>query len=247
MKTCPSCGGQVRDDAVFCPACGTSFDPKKRASTSEAEAPITTVPLITLAPQENTFSKQRLIRYGKLIMGMLLVIVLALAAAGGAAYFQNNSYKNSAIESVEDDSYRKCLSLVNDVRNDNFDALIDDLVSMSGEAENYNFLSEYEKLFKKIVPDTPEDENVDPEQYKTAVKFRNCCFMVSYTEFEAKRYEHLADKALIGALYRKQADAYRTYADELYKMLENANGDEELQTIIDYCEDRDIIKLKDAA
>ena len=247
MKICPSCGGQVRDDAMFCPACGTSFDRKKQSRKTDPEPMVTTVPLITLAPQGNTFSRQRIIRYGKLIIGIVLVIALALAAAGGAAYLQTSPLKNSAIESVENDSYRECLALVNDVRNDNFDSIVDDLVSMTGEAEDYNFLAEYEKLFKKIVPDTPADDSVDAEQYKTAVKFRNSCFMVSYTEFQAKRYEHLADKALIGALYRKQADAYRTYADELYEMLQNASSDEDLQVIIDYCADRDIIKLKDAA
>lgn len=243
MKICPDCGVQVREDAVFCPGCGASFDPKKKRAQIP-EAAMTTVPLITLAPQANTFSRQRLIRYAKLVIGVVLVTALALAAAAGAAWMRTKPFQTSAIESVDTDVYRKCLALVGDVRNDNFDNIVEDLVNMSGEAENYNFLAEYERLFKQIIPDTPEDENVDPEEYKTAVKFRNCCFMVAYTEFQAKRYENLADKALIGALYRKQADTYRNYADELWEMLNTAQGDEDLQKIIDYCADRDIIKLK---
>ena len=243
MKTCSACGAQARADAEFCPSCGTSFDPKKKRA-SAPEPPVATVPLITLAPQANTFSRQRVLRYLKLVVGVVLVTALALAAAAGAAYLRTKPFQTSAIESVDTDVYRKCLALVADVRNDNFDSIVEDLVNMNGEAENYNFLKEYEKLFKQIIPDEPEDENVDPEEYKTAVKFRNCCFMVAYTEFQAKRYENLADKALIGALYRKRADTYRNYADELWEKLNSAEGDEDLQEIIDYCADRDIITLK---
>ncbi len=196
---------------------------------------LTTVPLITLAPMENSFSKQRVIRYGKAVIASVLVIVLALAGAAVAAWISTNPFKSSPIEAVEDQSYRQCLSLVSDVRNSNFDDIVADLINMEGDAENYNFLQEYEKTFKNIVPD-----DSDP----TAVKFRNCCFMVSYTEFTAKKYKNFSERGLIGFLYIDDADKYRAYADELWAMLCDADTDEEFQAIIDYCAEKDIIKLK---
>ena len=198
---------------------------------------LTTVPLITLAPQENSFSKQRMIRYGKAVAISVVVIVLALAAAAVAAWVSSNPFKPSTFESVEDTSYRQCLSLVNDVRNSNFDDIVADLINMEGDAENYNFLQEYEKLFKEIVPDDSDD---------TAVKFRNCCFMVSYTEFTAKKYKYYSERGLLGMFYVDDADKYRAYADELWAMLSDADTDEELQAIIDYCAEKDIIYLAGA-
>ncbi len=237
MKRCQSCSSPIRDEAVFCPNCGTPLVAgAKREPEAECDRPVTTVPLITLAPEENNFSKQRLIRYGKLLVGTVLVMAVALAVAAGAAWLQSKPLKQSSIESVETDSYRKCIALVADVRNDNFDNIVNDLITMSGDAENYNFLEEYEALFKQLVPDESSDA--------TAIKFRNCCFMVSFTEFQAKRLENLAGKTLIGALYREDANSYRSYADELWDMLNSAESDLELQQIIDYCADRDIITLK---
>jgi len=163
------------------------------------------------------------------------VLVLALAAAAVAAWVSTDPFKTSAIEEVETDVYRQCLSLVNDVRNSNFDAIIEDLINMEGDAENYSFLREYEALFKEIVPD-----DSDP----TAVKFRNCCYMVSYAEFTAKKFKHYSESGIFGIFYVKEAELYRTHADVLWEMLNNAKTDAELQAIIDYCAENDIIHLK---
>ena len=198
---------------------------------------VTTVPLITLAPMENSFSKQRMARYAKAVVVAVLVIVLALAGAAVAAWVSTNPFKSSTFEAVEDQSYRECLALVNDVRNSNFDDIVADIINMEGDAENYNFLQEYETLFKNIVPDGSD---------LTAVKFRNCCFMVSYTEFTAKKYKYYSERGLLGVFYVDDADKYRAYADELWSMLSDADTDEELQAIIDYCAERDIIYLADA-
>lgn len=238
MKTCSSCGSSVRDEATFCTACGAPLKSgAQRSQDYGGEAPVTTVPLITLAPMPNSFSKQRAIRYGKTTVAVLAVIVLAIAAAAVAAWLSTDPFKESGFEEVENDKYRQCLALVRDVRNDNFDDIVEDLVNMSGEAENYNFLTEYEKTFNSVVPDESSTEQ--------EIKFRNCCFMVSYTEFQAKRYENLADKALIGTFYLGKADEFRRHADRLWDMLNASQSDAELQEIINYCDENDIIRLKE--
>lgn len=237
MKTCSSCGSSVRDEAVFCTSCGAPLKSgAQRSAEGGQEAQVTNVPLITLAPMANSLSKQRVVRYGKMMIGVVAVIVLAIAAAAAAAWLSTEPFKTSGFEEVENDKYRQCLSLVADVRNDNFDDIVEDLVNMSGEAEGYNFLAEYEKTFNSIVPNEGSTEQ--------EIKFRNCCFMVSYTEFQAKRYENLADKALIGTFYLAKADQFRNHADYLWELLNAAKTDEELQAIINYCEDNDIIHLK---
>ena len=228
----------MRDGADFCSVCGaTVLDPNNTNPAANGTETITTVPLITLAPMENSFSKQRMIRYARAVVVSVLVIVLALAGAAVAAWVSTNPFKPSSFEEVEDKSYRECLALVNDVRNSNFDDIVADVINMEGDAENYNFLQEYEALFKSIVP-----EDSDP----TAVKFRNCCFMVSYTEFTAKKYKYYSERGLLGVFYVDDADKYRSYADELWAMLSDAQTDDELQAIIDYCAEKDIIYLAEA-
>lgn len=240
MKTCSVCGGSVRDEAVFCTSCGAPMKSgaKRSSDPQDSSAPITTVPLITLAPMPRSFSKQRVVRYGKTMIGIVLVIILAVSAAAVAAWLSTEPFKESGFEEVQNDKYRQCLTLVSEVRNDNFDDIVEDLVNMSGEAEGYNFLTEYEKTFKRLVPDESSTEQ--------EIKFRNCCFMVSYTEFQAKRYENLSEKALIGTFYLAKADQFRGYADELWGMLNDAKTNNELQAIMDYCDKYDIIRLKDS-
>ncbi len=236
-RTCSSCGAPLRDSADFCSACGTPAPAAKTNPASNGGETLTTVPLITLAPQTSPLSKQRMIRYGKMLAGVVAVLVLALAAAAVAAWISTNPFKTSSFETVETTSYSDCIALVADVRNSNFDDIIADLINMEGDAEDYNFLKEYEALFKRIIPDDAD---------ATAVKFRNCCYMVSYTEFTAKKYKHYSDRGLIGIFYVDDADRYRVYADTLWEMLSDAETDEELQAIIDYCAENDIIFLKDA-
>jgi len=234
-RTCSSCGNTIRDGADFCSACGTAAPQTGTNPASNGSEMLTTVPLITLSPQTSPLSKQRLVRYGKMLIGVVLVLVLSLAAAAVAAWISTEPFKTSAFEEVETDSYRQCLALVNDVRNSNFDDIIEDLINMEGDAENYSFLKEYEALFKRIIPD-----DSDP----TAIKFRNCCYMVSYTEFTAKKFKYYSESGLFGIFYVHDADVYRTHADVLWEMLSTAKTDAELQAIIDYCADNDIIYLK---
>ena len=237
MKTCPSCGGSIRDEAEFCPLCGRSLSGSDSgAQRASSDVPATTVPLITFAPKENTLSQQRIKSYGKIAGIVLLVILLALGAAAAAAWLQTDPFMQSSSAEIDNDTYNKCLQLVKDVRNDNFDNIVEDLVNMSGDAENYNFLTEYEKLFKGLIPDEGSTDS--------QILFRNACFMVSYTEFQAKRFENLAAKPLVGQFYTKKANMFRNWADELWSMLTDADSDADYQKIVAYCDENDIIHLQ---
>lgn len=232
MKKCDSCGTPLREGVAFCPSCGSPVNGTVRGDNDYAIE----VPLITLAPQQNTFSKQRVIRYIKMIIGMVLVVALALGGAVAAVWFSTSAKRTSNFAEVDNTKYKQCLALVDDVRNDNFNDYVSDIINMDGDAADYNFLEEYEALFKKIIPNEGSSE--------TEIMFRNCCYMVSYTEFVAKKNEMFAQKPLIGRLFVEKADKYRNHANTLYAMLCEADTDSELQEIIDYCADNDIIYLK---
>jgi len=250
MRVCLNCGKNIRDGADYCTSCGapapapqyTGGQNTSRAADSSYEPTTTDVPLITLAPERAPMTKQRLLRTGKLMAGVTVVILLVIAGVFGAAYLSTDPFKQSpfesASESLDNDSYNECLALVRDVRNDNFDSLINDIIQMEGDFEDYNFLSVYEQLFKEIVPDDSSDE--------MAVMFRNCCFMVAYTEFTAKKYESYSSSGFLASLYVDDADKYRAHADKLWEDLNNAQSEAHLQNIIDYCQTNDIIYLKDS-
>ncbi|MBQ9993668.1 MAG: zinc-ribbon domain-containing protein [Clostridia bacterium] len=235
MRICPSCGKEVRDGAAFCTSCGATMS----AGDNSQQRPVTTVPLLTLAPQNNTFSQQRLLRIGKMIVAIILVTVVALGAVFAAAWLKTDPFKTSSFEEVETDKYRDCLALVADIRNENFNDYIEDIINMTGDMENYNFLKEYESVFKECVPDEGSTE--------MEIKFRNCCFMTAYAEFTAKKYEYYSNKGLFGMLYVDEADKYRIYADELWAMINDAKTDEDLQKVIDYCSENVGISLKDTS
>ncbi len=247
MRVCLKCGKNIRDGADFCTACGApapAAAPGSAQYQAQAEAkssaPVSTdVPLITLAPERNPMSKQRLLRTGKLMLGVTAIIIIAIAGIFAAAFLDTDPFKENPLTetTLDNQSYRECLALVGDVRNDNFDVLIKDIIQMTGDFENYNFLTAYEELFKQIVPDDSSD--------RTAIMFRNCCFMVAYTEFTAKKYEDYASSGILASLYIDDADRYRNHADVLWEKLNNAQTEEHFQIIIDYCDENNIIRLKD--
>jgi len=259
MRVCLNCGKNIRDGADFCTSCGApapapapdpnagSAQPNTGSSGFDANAAAaaatggltTDVPLITLAPERTPLSKQRLLRTGKLVLAVISVIILALGAVFAAAYLKVDPNKENPFEesTLSGESYLKCRALVNDVRNDNFDLIIDDIIQMQGNFKDINFLSHYEKLFGEIVPDDSSD--------KVAIMYRDCCFFVSYTEFLAKKYENYASSGLLAALYLDDAERYRNHANTLWDKLENAQTEEHLQMIIDYCSENNIIYLKD--
>lgn len=252
MRICLKCGKNIRDGADFCTACGApapaaapnqgagNAGPQPRSTGGASSVPVTTdVPLITLAPERNPMSKQRLLRTGKLMLGVTAIILVAIVGVFAAAFLRTEPFKENPLEetTLNNQSYRDCLALVGDVRNDNFDVLIKDIIQMTGDFKDYNFLTAYEGLFKEIVPDDSSDE--------LAIMFRDCCFMVAYTEFTAKKYEDYASSGILASLYIDDADRYRKHADTLWEKLNNAQTEEHFQIIIDYCEENDIIYRKD--
>ncbi|MBE6758692.1 MAG: zinc ribbon domain-containing protein [Ruminococcaceae bacterium] len=257
MRVCLNCGKNIRDGADFCTSCGAPApapeynaeatrtedasytQPGGAASGQTASAGLSTdVPLITLAPERNPFSKQRLIRTGKMVLATTVVIILAVAAVFIAAIMETNPGKENPFTetTLSTEAYSQCRALVNDVRNDNFELIINDVIQMEGDFEDYNFLSRYEELFKGIVPDDSSD--------KTAVLYRDCCFFVAYSEFLAKKFENYASSGLLSSLYLDDAEMYRSHADTLWNKLENAQTEEHLQLIIDYCAEHNIIYRK---
>lgn len=240
MKNCKYCGKPIREESLFCASCGKSVEEEtvlaeKTGGDLFSATEMEVVPVIALSPAQNSFTAKRLISAVKTVLAIIVVVAVALGGVVIWAYLDTDPFAQSAINTVEDDTYKRCLALVRDVRNENFREYIDDYVNMTGVAEGKNFYTEYETLLREIIPDDSEEE---------AVMFRNCCYMVSCAEFEAKRFESLANSGLFGLFYRKDADIYRTHADKLYEMLTQAESQEDLQEIIDYCKENKIIELK---
>ncbi len=137
------------------------------------------------------------------------------------------------VSGVSETKYRQLLELVEDVRNPNFEEVIDNLLSKSGKAENYSFLEDYTAKFDGILGEeyTPEEK-----------QFCDCCYYVWYTEYEAKRYKWYSNNSgVLNYLYEDKAKSYRQYADTLYDMLTSAKSDTDLNSIKTYCVDHKII------
>lgn len=223
---CTGCGAKVSQGQSERPDAG--FDSARLGSD---------IPLIALAPQEKFYSKRSLKRMGSVAGALLAIIIVALGAVAITAWVANNPGASNqfAEDDVRSDKYKQCLSLVQDVRNDNLEDIIDDVINAEGTAQDYYFLQEYEQSFNSIVgEDCTEMERT----------FADCCFMVSYTEFCAKKFKHFSTSGLFGSSLSDDADMFRGYADELWEKLLNAESMSQLQEIISYCESRDIIYLK---
>jgi hypothetical protein len=149
------------------------------------------------------------------------------------AWVMSNPFRSSPVEEVDNEKYTRMMSLVEDVRNPNFDEVIDDLLTKKGKAEDYSFLQEYTDKFNEILGDNYTDEEK---------LFCDCCYFVWYTEYQAKRYEWLSkNSGLLNSLYTGKANTYRSYADTLYEMLCNADSVTDMNNIKIYCADHEII------
>jgi len=243
VATCSNCGKVLRDDAVFCTGCGSSVS-NPSASKSNANygssdgQQICNVPLIALAPVEKFYSKKNLKKAGIAVGTITGIVVIILGILLVMALMQNNpGVFGSKFEDtdVSNQVYSDCLALVADVRNDNIDTLIKDLINDEGLADNYKFMSTYEQLFKEARGENPTD---------LEIMFSQCSFMVAYTEFNARKLEYYRDNMLLGNTVAGDADKFREHADYLYDVLINAESEVELQIIVDYCDEHDIIRLK---
>lgn len=190
-------------------------------------------PTIVLAPPK-VRSKQSIAKgVVKTLIGCVLVIAIIIGGVWATAWVMSNPFRSSNIEQVDNEKYSRMLALVEDVRNPNFDEVIDDLLTKRGKAEDYSFLQEYTDKFNEILgTDYTEEEKL----------FCDCCYFVWYTEYQAKRYEWLSENSgLLNGIYVKKATTYRSYADTLYEMLCNADSVTDMNNIKQYCADHEII------
>lgn len=190
-------------------------------------------PTIVLAPPK-VRTKQSIAKgVVKTLVGSILVIALIIGGVWTTAWVMSSPFRSSPVEQVDNEKYTRMLALVEDVRNPNFDEVIDDLLTKKGKAEDYSFLQEYTDKFTEILgTDYTEEEKL----------FCDCCYFVWYTEYQAKRYEWLSENSgLLNGIYVSKANNYRSYADTLYNMLCNADSVTDMNNIKTYCADHEII------
>lgn len=253
MSFCHKCGAELRPGLKFCTGCGTpvidsqpqptpSPDPSAGAQSGgsytpppQEEVPDTRplAPTIVIAPLPEKSRKKIAMTVVKSFIGCVLVVAIIIGGVWATAWLMSNPFRSSPVEEVDNEKYTRMLSLVEDVRNPNFDEVIDDLLTKKGKAENYSFLQEYTDKFNEILG----DEYTDEEKL-----FCDCCYFVWYTEYQAKRYEWLSkNSGLLNSLYTGKANSYRGYADTLYDMLCNADSVTDMNNIKAYCADHEII------
>lgn len=240
MKNCPRCNAPIREGADFCTSCGASADGSQQTNDRTSSAQTggrELVPLIVLAPQNSFASKRKLAQMGKMLGIVALIVVLALGAVFITSMVSTNvSVSNNFAQSdISNEKYTQCIALVQDVRNDNLDEIMSDLLKSEGVAENYYFFSAYEDAFAQILGE---------EYTATEEKFSQCCMMVAFTEFTAKKYKYYSESMLFGSTLSESVDTFRIHADTLWEMLSTAESETQLQQIIDYCAENKIITLK---
>ena len=192
-----------------------------------------TAPTIVIGPAPKRDPSRGVKSFAKGALGFFVAVAVIIIGVWTSAWVVSNFDTKTQIEEVDTDKQKMMLALVDDVRNPNFDEVIDDLLSKSGKAEDYSFLEEYTNKFNEILG----------EEYTEEEKlFCDCCYYVWYTEYEAKRYEWYSNNSgLLNYLYVGKADRYRKYADTLYDMLISAKSDTDLKNIRIYCVDHKII------
>lgn len=254
VKFCTKCGAKVayadNDEPIPQGSGSADFDenaaPEMHDAAPESErvpfdepqqeeAPDTRplAPTIVLAPPKVRSKKSIAKSVAKTLIGCILVIALIIGGVWTTAWLMSNPFRSSPVEEVDNQKYTRMLALVEDVRNPNFDEVIDDLLTKKGKAEDYSFLQEYTDKFNEILGDDYTDEEK---------LFCDCCYFVWYTEYQAKRYEWLSENSgLLNSLYTNKATSYRSYADTLYEMLCNADSVTDMNNIKTYCADHEII------
>lgn len=210
---------------------GAAEPPQPEAKPENDTRPL--APTIVLAPPKVRTKQSIAKSVAKTLIGCILVIAIIIGGVWATAWIMSNPFRSSSIEQVDNEKYTRMLALVEDVRNPNFDEVIDDLLTKKGKAEDYSFLQEYTDKFNEILgTDYTEEEKL----------FCDCCYFVWYTEYQAKRYEWLSENSgLLNGIYVKKATTYRSYADTLYEMLCSADSVTDMNNIKQYCADHEII------
>ena len=263
MAYCAKCGKELRPGLQFCTGCGAPVPQEAAGSAAQggadfgADAAYTsagasgggyvppqeeapdlrpTAPTIVLAPIPAKDKKKMAKTLVKAAIGSILLVALIVGGVWATAWFMSSPFRSSPVEEVDNEKYTRMLALVEDVRNPNFDEVLDDVLNQKGKAENYSFTGEYTQKFNEILGDDYTDEEK---------LFCDCCYFVWYTEYMAKRYEWLSkNSGLLGGLYTGKANTYRSYADTLYDMLIEADSVTDLNNIKTYCADHEIISTK---
>lgn len=270
MAYCAKCGKELRSGIKFCTGCGapvlsdgdeaaaqSGAAPQSGGAAGEAytagsagssvppreeqEDTRPLAPTIVIAPLPEKSKKKMAKTAIKAVIGSLLLVAVIVGGVWATAWFMSDPFRSSPVEEVDNEKYTRMLALVEDVRNPNFDDVLDDLLTknIKKDGEDYSFTSEYTQKFDEILG----EEHTDEEEL-----FCDCCYAVWYTEYEAKRYEWLSkNSGFLNSLYTGKAKTYRTYADTLYDMLCNADSVTDLNNIKMYCEDHKIIKVKGSA
>ena len=263
MAFCSKCGNELREGLTFCTKCGAAVSTAGRSASSETSETTTgtgsatqhanaaggyksagsetqtlvdtrpTAPTIVIGPAPKKDPSRGLKSFAKGALGFFVAVAVIIIGVWTAAWVVSNCDTKAQIEEVDDDKSKQMLALVDDVRNPNFDEVLDDLLSKSGKAEDYSFLEEYTNKFNEILG----------EEYTAEEKlYCDCCYYVWYTEYEAKRYEWFSNNSgLLNYLYVGKANRYRKYADTLYEMLTSSKSDTDLKNIKIYCVDHKII------
>ena len=252
LKFCTGCGAPVDADASDTnnTTGGTASGARRESAASsgagqaggyksagsDTQAMVDTRPLaptIVIGPAPRKDPSRGVKSFAKGALGFLVAVAVIIIGVWTAAWVVSNFDTKTQIEEVDVDKSKQMLALVDDVRNPNFDEVIDDLLSKTGKAEDYSFLEEYTAKFNEILGDEYSEEEK---------LFCDCCYYVWYTEYEAKRYEWFSNNSgLLNYLYVGKADRYRKYADTLYEMLTSAKSDTDLKNIRIYCVDHKII------
>ncbi|MBQ1554854.1 MAG: zinc ribbon domain-containing protein [Clostridia bacterium] len=265
MAYCASCGKELRSGLKFCTGCGAPVPenaPQSGGAEGESYAGGTgntqnsqntqntqnpggeqadtrpLAPTIVIAPLPEKSRKQMVKTAIKAVIGSILLVAVIVGGVWATAWFMSDPFRSSPVEGVDNEKYTRMLALVNDVRNPNFDEVLDDLLTkkIEKDGEDYSFTDEYTKKFDEILG---EDHTDEEELY------RDCCYAVWYTEYTAKRYEWLSkNSGFLNGLYTGKANTYRTYADTLYDMLCDADSVTDFNNIMEYCENHKIIKVK---
>ena len=251
MAFCSKCGNELREGLTFCTKCGAAVSSGEgkassgngdtttgtgsatqntkasgagyKSAGSETQTLVDTRPMaptIVIGPAPKKDPSRGLKSFAKGALGFFVAVAIIIIGVWTSAWVVSNFNTKEQIEEE-------------DVRNPNFDEVLDDLLSKSGKAEDYSFLEEYTNKFNEILG----------EEYTEEEKlYCDCCYFVWYTEYEAKRYEWFSNNSgLLNYLYVGKANRYRKYADTLYDMLTSSKSDTDLKNIKIYCVDHKII------
>lgn len=218
---CRNCSKEINDTAEFCNYCG---HPQKDA------------PKIVLS-DEKIVKKRRKARRraAKTVMFTLLIILIITGIALGIAYYSKSLvFVQSPIDTVDNQLYRSCFSLIEDVRDDEFKTVIDDLMASSDTDE---FMVSYTKKFDQFLIDKKAAGGYTDDEKL----FVQTSHAVWYVNYQASVYERtISSGGMLEIAFKKDAEKFREYADQSYQLLKDAKTRREVEKVKQYLADKEI-------